>query len=89
MHASSSPEYLHNYYSVKNFSHRLGQEFNAADPEAMLPNIPLLPILAEDALPILASLRGPDSPADLHGALDLPQMQGWMKAWECSTSHSV
>ncbi|KAH8950988.1 hypothetical protein BDL97_09G001400 [Sphagnum fallax] len=49
------------------------ERISVSDPEAMLPTIPSLPISAEDALPILASLSGPVSPADWHGALDLPQ----------------
>ncbi|CAM6033301.1 unnamed protein product [Sphagnum compactum] len=43
-----------------------------SDPQTTLPTIPSLPISAEDALPILASLSGPVSPAEWHGALDLP-----------------
>jgi N-acetylated-alpha-linked acidic dipeptidase len=49
------------------------ERISASDPEAMLPTIPSLPISAEDAKPILASLGGPVSPAEWHGALDLPQ----------------
>jgi N-acetylated-alpha-linked acidic dipeptidase len=49
------------------------ERISVSDPEAMLPTIPSLPISAEDALPILASLSGPVSPANWHGALDLPQ----------------
>jgi hypothetical protein len=43
-----------------------------SDPQTMLRTISSLPISAEDALPILASLSGPISPAEWHGALDLP-----------------
>ncbi|KAH8934801.1 hypothetical protein BDL97_18G103500 [Sphagnum fallax] len=49
------------------------ERISTSDPEAMLPTIPSLPISAEDAKPILASLGGPVSPAEWHGALDLPQ----------------
>ncbi len=49
------------------------ERISLTDPETMLPTIPSLPISAEDALPILASLSGPTSPAEWHGALDLPQ----------------
>jgi N-acetylated-alpha-linked acidic dipeptidase len=49
------------------------ERISLTDPETMLPTIPSLPISAEDALPILASLSGPTSPAEWHGALDLPE----------------
>jgi N-acetylated-alpha-linked acidic dipeptidase len=48
------------------------ERISLSDPQTTLPTIPSLPISAEDALPILASLSGPISPAEWHGALDLP-----------------
>ncbi|KAI5074216.1 hypothetical protein GOP47_0010815 [Adiantum capillus-veneris] len=50
-----------------------GERLSDVDVAAVLPQIPSLPISANDALFIMSSLEGEVAPPDWHGALEIPQ----------------
>lgn len=54
-------------------STRQGERISDVELAATLPQIPSLPISADDALAILSALGGPVAPAEWHGSLRMPQ----------------